>query len=387
MNLFDRLKLLNSIPPFLAKRGRFVVDNSVGIALLTAASYRSDNDKYLLITSNLYQAQQIYSLLQSLVGQDKVFLFPSDELIRAETLAQSKEMVAHRLYVLSQIINHKAPIVIANLASATRYLPDIVLFKKQTKTFKVGDTIDIDELKHDLIASGYLRVNRIDQSLQFAIRGDIIDIFSVNNDNPVRIELYGDEIESIRFFDIAKQTSIKSVKEVSLLPASDILLSDKDVADAANKIHEVLQKDQEHLPLGDFEILRDNVDEDISDIIQGNIDQRLYKYYGFLTEYHFSIFDYCKDYTRILVDDTAIENSNKLLQDDSFHYLEELHERGKIISHLEMYQDIHRIVNFTSKNTIITTNFIQKNDDVTFDIKRVPFQANKRTDALVFSPN
>ena len=382
MNLFDRLKLLNSIPPFLAKRGRFVVDNTIGISLLTASIYRNDNEKYLLITSNLYQAQQIYSLLQSLVGQDKVYLFPSDELIRAETLAQSKEMVAHRLYVLNQIIHKKAPIVIANLASATRYLPDIELFKKQTKTLKVGDIVNINELKHDLVASGYLRVNRIDQSLQFAIRGDIIDIFSVNNDNPVRIELFGDEIESIRYFDIAKQTSIKSVKEITLLPASDILLSDKEVFETSNKILDVLEKDQQHLPQGDFEILRDNVTEDISKIIEGQLDQKLYKYYGFLSENHFSIFDYCKEYTRILVDDTAIDNSNKLLQEDSFNYLEELHEKGRIISHLEMYQDIHRIVNFTGKNTIITTNFIQKNDDITFDIKRVPFQANKRTDAL-----
>lgn len=382
MNLFERLKNLSSIPPFFVKRGRFVVDDTIGISLLTATSYLKDNGKYLLIASNLYKAQQIYSLLTSLLGEGKVYLFPSDELIRAEAMAQSKEMVAHRLYVLNQIINNKAPIVIANIASATRYLPDINLFKKETKTFKVGDVINLSEIKKDLAIAGYSYVNRIDQSLQFAVRGDILDIFSVNNDNPVRIELFGDEIESIRYFDLAKQTSISSIDEITILPANDILLSKEEISKVSDKIHEVLQKDQSHLPLGDFEILRDNVDNDIANILENNIDQRLYKYYGFLTDNHFSIFDYCKDYSYIIIDDMGIQNSNKLLLDESFSYLEELHERGRVISHLQMYQDINRLVNFKGSKTIITGNFIEKNDDISFDIKTVPFRANKQTDAI-----
>ena len=107
------------------------MDDLVGISLLTATSYLNDNEKYLLVASNLYKAQQICSFLQSIVGEKNVFLFPGDELIRAEAMAQSKEMVAHRLYVLDQIINNKARIVVANLASACRYLPNKDLFKSQ----------------------------------------------------------------------------------------------------------------------------------------------------------------------------------------------------------------------------------------------------------------
>jgi transcription-repair coupling factor (superfamily II helicase) len=310
VNLFEKLKSLSSIPPFFAKRGHFVVDDLVGISLLTATSYYRDKGKYLIVVSNLYKAQQICSFLQTLVGKDNVFLFPCDELIRAETMAQSKEMVAHRLYVLSRIISNNAPIVVANLASATRYLPDIELFSSQTKTLKVGDVVDIEKLKKELVIAGYLRVNRIDQSLQFAIRGDIIDIFSVNQDNPVRIELFGDEIESIRYFDLAKQTSIEEIKEITLLPANDILLSEKELKAAFDKVGNILEKDQAHLSPDQFEILRDNVDNDISNLLEGNIDQRLYKYFGFLSDKHFSIFDYCKDYTKIIVDKSAIDNSN-----------------------------------------------------------------------------
>ena len=382
MNLFEKLKSLSSIPPFFAKRGHFVVDDLVGISLLTATSYYRDKGKYLIVVSNLYKAQQICSFLQTLVGKDNVFLFPCDELIRAETMAQSKEMVAHRLYVLSRIISNNAPIVVANLASATRYLPDIELFSSQTKTLKVGDVVDIEKLKKELVIAGYLRVNRIDQSLQFAIRGDIIDIFSVNQDNPVRIELFGDEIESIRYFDLAKQTSIEEIKEITLLPANDILLSEKELKAAFDKVGNILEKDQTHLPPDQFEILRDNVDNDISNLLEGNIDQRLYKYFGFLSDKHFSIFDYCKDYTKIIVDKSAIDNSNQLLQEESFAYLTELQEDRKIISHLEMYQDINRLVNFSANGTIVTSTFISKANDVSLNIKPIPFVASKTSDCL-----
>ena len=382
MNLFEKLKALNSIPPFFAKRGHFVVDDLVGISLLTAASYHKDKGKYLLITSNLYKAQQITSLLKTLVGDEQVFLFPCDELIRAESMAQSKEMVAHRLYVLSQIIYNKAPIIVANLASATRYLPDIELFKTQTKHFAVGDTIDIEKLKKELVIAGYLRVNRIDQSLQFAIRGDIIDIFSVNTDNPIRIELFGDEIESIRYFDLAKQTSISSINEVTILPANDILLSEKELKSAYDKVGTILEKQQATLTPDEFQILRDNVDNDIANLLEGNIDQKLYKYFGFLSDRHFSIFDYCKDYTRIVIDKTAIDSSNMLLQEDSFAYLTELQEQRKIISHLGMYQDINRLVNFNGTNTIVAHNFISKPNDIYLNIKPVPFIASKSNDDI-----
>ena len=382
MNLFERLKTLSSIPPFFVKRGRFVVDDLVGISLLTATSYLNDNEKYLLVASNLYKAQQICSFLQSIVGEKNVFLFPGDELIRAEAMAQSKEMVAHRLYVLDQIINNKARIVVANLASACRYLPNKDLFKSQTKKYKVGDIVDISQMKKDLVIAGYSLVNRIDQSLQFAVRGDIIDIFSVNNDNPIRIELFGDEIESIRYFDLVKQTSIKNINEITILPANDILLSEEEMHRAYDKVGAILQKDKEHLSEGDFQLLRDNVDIDLEKILEGNIDQRLYKYFGFLSEKHFSIFDYCSDYTKIIIDETSIDNSNRLLLEESSSYLEELHEKCKVISHLEMYQDIHRIVNFNGTNTIVTTTFKSKPNDISFDIKPVPFRANKTSDSI-----
>ena len=370
------------LPPFLKKRGRFVVDDSLGISLLTALSYQKDKGQYLLISSNLYKAQKIYNHLVTFLSSDDVLLFPSDELVRAETLTQSKEMVASRLYVLDQLLKGKAKIVVANLASATRFLPDPYLFSNSSITLKVGDHIDITDLRKLFIESGYTLVNKIDQSLQFAVRGDIVDVFSVNNEHPVRIEFFDDEIESIRYFDIAEQTSIQKIDSISILPASDMLLNEEEIKGASDKLFSILEKDKEHLSLNTFEKLRTIVEDDISSLLERNFSSSLYKYYGLLSTRHFSLFDYCQSFTKILVDETSLNESNKLLLEESWDYLQELQEDGSTLSHLEMYQDIHNLVRFDEKINIITSSLISSSNDYVFDVKQVPYQANKNSDAI-----
>ena len=380
MNLFEKLKSNNVTPLLEKKKGHFVVDDNNGVALLIASSYRNNKGSYLVVASNLFKAQKLYSSLVSFLNKDDVLLFPSDELIRAETIAQSKEMSAHRIYVLDEITKRKNVVVVANLASACRYLPNPDLFKERTFNLKQGGRYDILEVRKKLIENGYSCVNKVDQSLQFAIRGDVLDIFSVNNDNPVRIEFFDDEIESIRFFDLAKQTSIKTLDKVTILPASDILLSTNELLASGEKLYASLEKEQKVLSYSLFEKLRDTVDDLAFQLGEGQIDEKLYKYYAFLTENHYSIFDYCKSFTKVFVDVTGINNSNDILQNDSHEYLSELYENGKALPRLEIYQDINRLVE--PKQHITTTSLLDSPSAITFPIKGIPFQASKANDAI-----
>lgn len=380
MNLFEKLKSYKNTPTLSLKKGHFVVDDSVGISLLTALNYYQNKDKYILVTSNLYKAQQLYNLICSFVPKEDVLLFPADELIRAETLAQTKEMVAHRLFVMNELVEGRGRIVITNLAAACRYLPDKDLFKDCTFEFKVGGHYNIQEIKKQLVKAGYSHVNKVDQSLQFASRGDILDIFTVNYDNPIRIEFFDDEIETIRYFDIATQRSVKNLQKVTILPASDMLLSEKEIKSAGDKIYSILEKDQAHLDYGTFERLRDNTTSDIGSILEGQMNERLYKYYGLLNDNPCSIFDYSNGFTKVLVDEVAIKNSNKIINDESFEYLNELHSNGKIISHLEMFKDIYRLVN--PVYCVRTSTVPLSSEDVVFDIKPIPYVARKASDAI-----
>lgn len=382
MDLFKRIEKTFLIPPLLEKKGHFVVNDINGIALSVALSYRKKKSKYILITNNLYNAQKLCNLLANFLSDETISLFPNDELIRAEGIAQSKEMVAQRLFVLDQILNNQTNIVVTNVAGACRYLPDPDIFKDKIFNFKVGISYDIQQIKKDLVKNGYLLVNKVDQSLQFAVRGDILDIYSVNNDYPVRIEFFGDEVESIRYFDLASQISIEKIDQITIMPASDMILSSEDLKKATDRILEVLSKEQEIHDQGTFERLRDNTLEDLSLILEGQLNSRLYKYYSLVTLRHFSIFDYCQDYTKILIDFDSINTANKMFLEECFDYLLEQQKEGKLISRLNLYQNINTLVDLNGENVIHTTSLVTNPNDAWLDVKSVPYKASKNTDAI-----
>ncbi len=382
MDLFERLKLKNFASPLLCGRGRFVVDDNVGLALLLAVTFKEQGEGILVVTSNLYKAQLLYNQLVILLGNNVPLLFPNDELIRAETLAQSKEMIAQRIYVLDRLIKKENRIVIASVASATRYLPDPILFKELSINLKVGESYNISEIKKILVKNGYLNVNKVDQSLQFASRGDILDIFSVNHDYPIRVEFFGEEVESIRYFDIATQISNKKLEEVSILPASDVLLTEEEIQTSPDKILNVLSTQQKRLDWGDFETLRDLTNEDIVNILNHSYNPRIYKYFSFLRENNYTLFDYCENYKKVFVDDIAIEESNKILQQESFSYLFELSSNHRIIPGLKIFESIYDLVRIDSRYCVVTSTFMKDSGDNIVDISPILLQANKNEDAI-----
>lgn len=369
------------IPPFESRSGYFVVDDLVGVTVLTAASYIDSKEKYLLIAPNLYRAQAIYSLMKSLLPEARVYLFPSDELIRAENISQSKEMAANRIYVLNEIINSRADIIIANVASLVRFLPTVEVFKNNTIKLKVGDKLDIKDIKRILTEAGYVRVNKIDQSLQFAIRGDIIDVFSVNYDNPIRIELFDDEIESIRQFEISTQVSNKKLEEIEILPANDFLFSKEEIASADEKIMSILEKDQEVLSETNFVNLRNLTESDLMDIATFSYSSRLYKYYSLISDKTSSILDYVKGFNTVLIDEKSIIDSYQLLNDEAHSFLSEMFENGKMISHLEMFINYDDLA-FDRMRLIRTKIFKNDEKDLSFDCKNIFFSVSKDNDAL-----
>ena len=352
----------------------------MGASLLTAGALSNENNKYLLITSNLYKSQKLHSVLASLLPKKKIVLYVSDELVRAETLAMSKEMSANRIYALDEIIHGKADIVIANIASVLRYLPALETFKEHTYKFKVGDEVDLTTLKKHLVVSGYTQVNKVDQSLQFASRGDILDIYTVNYDDPIRIELFGDEIESIRFFDLATQTSKDKVDKISILPASDTIFSDDDVKQLSELIYSQLEKDKEVLNPNEFDNLRTHIDNDVTELFEHNYSPRLVRYQCLLGSNN-SLLDYCSNFTTVLVDEEAIKESADILSNEATSFLQELFENGKSISHLKMCLDFDEL-NFNQGNLIHTSILQSKENDIVFNCKNVPFEAGKTNDAI-----
>lgn len=350
------------------------MDDTLGISLLLATYYQCSKDNVLILASNLYNAQRITHLLSSFIGDDNVMLFPVDELIRAETLVTSKEFVAHRLLTMHQSLSAKHKILVVHPSSVFRYLPSPELFKDLTITLNVGDHIKVEDLINKLLQAGYHRVNKIDCSLEFAKRGDIIDIFPINESQPIRLSLFDEEIESIAYFDIATQESKKTILEAKLIPATDMLFT----LEERKLIHRNLtlqaEQDSKFLSNEIANSLISKVNEDIERLENYETNENLYKYYGYLQQKHYSILDYFSSDLIIYSNEEQFNVSNRLLNKESMDYLYDLQQNGKIISHLQMFQPVEKVLSHLK--IIHTKRYKEHNEDILFNVRNVVVDNN-----------
>ena len=355
--------------PLSDRRGRFVVDDTIGAALLIASLYEAKKDKYSIVATNLYSAQKIYEFLLNFIPEEKLLFFPADELLRAEALSSSKELMAQRLYSMGQASNLKDGILITHPSAVMRFLPDYEEFSKHVFEFETGKRYNLADLKTALTEMGYRRVNKIDQTLQFASRGDILDIFSVNYPKPIRIEFFDDEIEDIKFFEVSTQTSTEHIKKVTILPASDVFLSDGEIEEFRRKIEVVLESDQKHLSVSSFETLKSNVENDIQDISDRSYKPHLYKYLGFALNESSNIFSYFKPALTYVTDKETFEESCDSLFGEARMYYSELHEALRIPSHLEEYLSLEKAM--PTKGVRYGSKFAKSADDFNFQVRHI----------------
>lgn len=321
------------------KNFNFYGDEIINSFFLGLKLLQNNKDKNVLIlTKNNYISNKLYNAFSLVLPKEKVILMPSDELIRVEYISQSKEMLAQQVNSLNEIIKSKNSIAIASIQSCFRFYPTKKVFLDSIIKLKVGEDIDLDFLKHKITEIGYYRVNKIDQSLQFASRGDILDIYSLNYDDPIRIEFFDNVIESIRFFHVNNQSSYTKTNSVEILPATLNLLSEDEIKNAKNTILQQCEKDLNHfLNQQDRDEFINNVNNEIENFEENRYSNQFYKYIGFLQCFHCNLTDFFnEDY---LIISNKIENETNLsrLISESDSFLNELFELRKCISNLHYF--------------------------------------------------
>ncbi len=321
------------------KNFNFYGDEIINSFFLGLKLLQNNKDKNVLIlTKNNYISNKLYNAFSLILPKEKVILIPSDELIRVEYISQSKEMLAQQVNSLNEIIKSKNSIAIASIQSCFRFYPTKKVFIDSIIKLKVGKEIDLDFLKHKITEIGYYRVNKIDQSLQFASRGDILDIYSLNYDDPIRIEFFDNVVESIRFFHVNDQSSYTKTNSVEILPATLNLLSEDEIKNAKNTILQQSEKDLKHfLNQQDRDEFINNVNNEIENFEENRYSNQFYKYIGFLQGFHCNLTDFFnEDY---LIISNKIENEANLsrLISESDSFLNELFELRKCISNLHYF--------------------------------------------------
>ena len=149
-------------------------------------------------------------------------------------------ILRQRMEVIRAITENTVTTVVASLDALLNKVVPLIEVTKHIIKFKVGGQLDLDEVKKTLVSEGYEKNDRVDGVGQFAIRGGILDIFPMSSDCPYRIELWGEDIDSIRSFDVESQRSIENVEELTVYPAAEMILDDERIEAGLKKI------DKEH---------------------------------------------------------------------------------------------------------------------------------------------
>ena len=181
-----------------------------------------NNKGILVVTSSIYIANLLY---QSLLNYtDKVLLFPMDDFLTSEAVAESPEFKVDRINTLNILSRDNKYIVVTTLMGALRYLPRKEVWNNSKIVLRKGMDIDRDSLIKSLLNIGYEKEILVNGTGKIGIRGYIIDLFPVSYDDAIRIELWGDTIDSIKFFDIDSQLSKNSIDEVTIYPFTEFIL-------------------------------------------------------------------------------------------------------------------------------------------------------------------
>ena len=182
----------------------------------------------LVVTYDDTRAKEIYDDLRSFTS--RVWLYPAKDLLFYSADIHGNLMARQRIAVLRRLMEDREGVVVTTMDGLMDHLLPLKYLREQSITVESGQVIDLDVWKERLIAMGYERVAQVDGMGQFSIRGGIVDIFPLTEEVPVRIELWDDEVDSIRTFDLESQRSVEQLEYITIYPAAEVVLSGDQLA-------------------------------------------------------------------------------------------------------------------------------------------------------------
>ncbi|MFB4165050.1 transcription-repair coupling factor [Alteribacillus sp. JSM 102045] len=285
----------------------------------------------LVITHTLYQAQKLYEDLVDLIETD-VYLYPVNELISSEIAIASPEMRAQRIEVLNKLVQGFNGIVIVPVAGVRRLLPPVELWKDAQILLQQGRDIELDSIISDLSALGYQRAEMVSAPGEFSVRGGIIDIYSLTEENPVRIELFDTEIDSLRYFQVEDQRSLDSVQEVTIGPAQETILYQEQFKKAADQLDQSLSNTLRKVQdTGVKEKLQEHLAYEKEQLREQSRFQGLYKYMEYFYEKPATLLSYFSDNAVVFLDEVSrVQEMAERLDKEEAEWSTTVLEQGEI---------------------------------------------------------
>lgn len=201
-----------------------------------------DNPWRLVVTYDDTRAKEIFDDFSYF--EPNIWLYPARDLLFYSSDIHGNLLTRQRMQVFKHLLEDEGGVVVTTVDGLMDHLLPLSMIKESCLNIMVGQTLDMEEIKHLLTGMGYERMGQVDGMGQFSVRGGILDVFPLTEEVPVRIELWGDEVDSIRSFDAESQRSIQQMDEVTIYPAAELILTKEHIEEGILRL-EADEKKQE----------------------------------------------------------------------------------------------------------------------------------------------
>jgi len=259
--------------------------------------YNYSNVRPVVVCPNVTAAKKIIQDLKFYSEKEIVFL-PAREVIYYDVDVQSRETNNARVYAISKLVNDEDIILVTTIEALLQPMLPASEYMGLNLKLKLGDTIDLNDVIAKFVKLGYSREELVAAKGQFSVRGGIVDIYPVEAKMPYRIELFGDEIDSIRTFDVDDQRSKESITEFEIDFSTEYVIDKANVEVLRDTLSSLLDEDV-------TEDVKKSIRQDLEKIQEGDAQGLIDRYFDILVPNKVTLLDYLEDKCTIYLDDTA----------------------------------------------------------------------------------
>lgn len=334
------------------------------------------NDSIVVVTHNEIEAKNLYEDL-SFYSTD-VYLLPIREVVFYNVDAISGDLRWARLKVIKEILNNKKKkIIVTSIDAMTALYTPREKYLNYSISIKTGDEVDLKDISKKLIECGYERVEVVEGKGEFSFRGGILDVFPPIAIYPYRIELFGDEVESIRTFNVESQRSIEKVKIVKIFPAKEVIVDEESKNNAnkeiINELESIIEKSNKQNS-DQVEKIRGIVNKNLEMLNETSTFETIDSYLPFFYEKMESLFDYLDGYTFVIDDLKRCEGKiESIYYEFNENYLAFI-QRGDILpTQNKLLIDKEELLIKLDKSNVITLNTFEVKSDILTAYKDIEF--------------
>ncbi|MEL0539351.1 transcription-repair coupling factor [Staphylococcus debuckii] len=298
-------------------------------ATMMAEKYLSSNRPMVVITNNLYQADKLEADIQHYVNDDEIYKYPLQDIMTEEFSTQSPQLMSERVRTLTGLAEGQRGFFIIPLNGLKKLQTPVDIWQSHQVKLSVGDDIDVDDFLNKLVDMGYRRETAVSHIGEFSLRGGIIDIYPLIG-NPVRIELFDTEVDSIRQFDIESQRSEENQDTVAITSASDYIITD----DVLKRIKVQLKEAYEQTRPKIDKSVRNDIKDTYESFLQFDSNfvdhQVIRRLVAFMYEQPATLVDYISNNVIIAVDEyNRVKDTEETLTTEVNDFMTQLIESGK----------------------------------------------------------